>query len=629
MSAPRILIYLIRRDLRLSDNPVLSEVARLSKQSPQSFTHLLPLYVFPAQQVEISGFLTSPDLRSPYPEARSQVGGFWRCGPHRARFLAESVFDLKSGLEKVGSGLVLRVGASGDVVHGLLEGFKKNESDVVGVWMTGEESVEEKREEREVRRTAESQSVQFKLWTDEKYYIDDRDLPVSVSSDLPDVFTTFRKMVEPLREAPRRSLRRIDGLPPLPPRSSIPDQAAPFSIPDTFDDTLQALLAPLERDVGLNVAPTWPEGAKSAHSFHGGETSGHDRMRHLLASGAMSSYKDTRNGLLGEDFSTKLSAWLALGCVSARQVHEYLVAFEDGSNDLGSTAQGYGHGENKGTAAVRFELLWRDYMRLCTRKFGPRLFRVEGFRDDRAYQWKDPAKDADARYKTHRFLEGRTGTGLIDASMRELFLTGYTSNRARQNVASFIAKHLGIDWRIGAEWYESMLVDYDVSSNWGNWQYTAGVGNDPRGEARIFNPVKQAFDYDSQGEYVKAWVPELRRLNEPQEIFQAWKVPVARREEVGLVGLEWVDEPLKRIEFTVGRGKGRRGRGGGGGGGGGSGGGDGGRGGRGDGGRGGRGRGRGKGPGRGGRGREGSGAGESSGSGGWYRGRGRGGPVSG
>ncbi len=88
-----------------------------------------------------------------------------------------------------------------------------------------------------------------------------------------------------------------------------------------------------------------------------------------------------------------------------------------------------------------------------------------------------------------RFLRGTTGTGLIDASQRELLFTGYTSNRARQNVASYLAKHLGINWKLGAEWYESMLVDYDVSSNWGNWQYVAGVGNDPRGEARVFNPI--------------------------------------------------------------------------------------------------------------------------------------------
>ena len=296
----------------------------------------------------------------------------------------------------------------------------------------------------------------------------------------------------------------------------------------------------------------------------------------------MTAYKDTRNGLLGQDFSTKLSAWLALGCITARQTHTYLLDFENGSTDLGKGVQGYGRGENKGTAAVRFELLWRDYMRLCTRKFGPQLFRIEGFRGDKSFPWKYPheKKDSESYEKLQRFLEGKTGTGLIDASMRELFLTGYTSNRARQNVASFLAKHLGIDWRLGAEWYESLLTDYDLSSNWGNWQYVAGVGNDPRGEARVFNPVKQAFDYDPQGDYVKNWVPELRKLNDPQVVFQAWKLDAESRKEYGLEGVEWVENPLRRIEFHVRRGApngrgggGKGGRGGGSRGGGGSGGG--------------------------------------------------------
>lgn len=251
---------------------------------------------------------------------------------------------------------------------------------------------------------------------------------------------------------------------------------------------------------------------------------------------------------------------------------------------------GYGAGQNDGTKSIRFELLWRDYMRLCTRKFGPKLFRLSGFKAEGEERWNSPSRPstgssaAEVKSQIERFLNGTTGMGLIDASLREMYHTGYTSNRARQNVASFLAKHLKIDWRIGAEWYESMLVDYDLSSNWGNWQYLAGVGNDPRGEARIFNPVKQAFDYDPNGDYVKAWVPELRDLTEPAEIFQAWTVREERRKEVGLEGLDWVESPLLKINFTVnrrgrhpGRSRGDRGnghsgghgRGGGGGGGGG------------------------------------------------------------
>ena len=341
--------------------------------------------------------------------------------------------------------------------------------------------------------------------------------------------------------------------------------------------------------------PTMPSGVQSAHPFSGGSKAANDRVRHLIESGAMTSYKDTRNGLLGLDFSTKLSAWLALGCISSRQVHWMMMDFEDGKSDVGKGAKGYGAGENKGTAGVRFELLWRDYMRLCTRKFGTRLFYLDGYKQDKDAKFnfisspfshstekknKGGVNDGDTKTAVERFIRGQTGIGLIDASQRELFLTGWTSNRARQNVASYLAKHLGIDWRIGAEWYEANLVDYDVSSNWGNWQYVSGVGNDPRGDARVFNPVKQALDYDQNGDYIRAWVPELRDVGQGSKsesggeraqisneelmgIFQAWRMPKDEKKRLGLEGVVWVEKPLKRIEFSINRrgGGSKRGRG--------------------------------------------------------------------
>ena len=346
----------------------------------------------------------------------------------------------------------------------------------------------------------------------------------------------------------------------------MPTQSSPFTIPDTFEGLESALMKPLLDDPPLRKPPPVPANVSSAYPFHGGCREGLKRIQSLIGSGAMTKYKDTRNGLLGTDFSTKLSAWLALGCITARQVHAQLLDFEDGRDDQYKSTEGYGKGENKGTAAVRFELLWRDYMRLCTRKFGPRLFRLEGFRNDTSYPWKTPGTKSggpEVQEIFDRFLRGATGTSLIDASQRELFLTGYTSNRARQNVASFLAKHLGINWKLGAEWYECMLTDYDVSSNWGYWQYVAGVGNDPRGEARVFNPIKQACDYDPRGEYCKAWVEELRPLEEPQEVFQPWKVGSEKRQELGLKGLDMVERPLKKIDFKVGgRGRGAKGGGG-------------------------------------------------------------------
>lgn len=556
MSSPRILIYLLRRDLRLADNPVLHETSKVFQQSQHLYTHFLPIYIFAAQQIEISGFLSSDSERSPFPEARSNVAGFWRCGHHRARFLAESVWDLKESLHNIGSDLEIRVGLAGQVIQELINAFKKESAEVAEIWMTVEEGVEEKREERDVKEAAERAGTKFKLWTDEKYYVDDRDIPFRNPRDLPDVFTSYRKQVEPLREAPRRVLPPPAKLPPPPP--SIPSQPHPFKIPTTLEETIANLHKPLDPSLGLSNPPTWPTGAASAHPFHGGETAGQDRIRHLITSGSMTTYKDTRNGMLGLDFSTKLSAWLALGCITAREIHKYLLDFEDGKTDLGKRVHGYGKGENKGTAAVRFELLWRDYFRLTTRKFGSKLFRIQGFKNDTSTSWKYPQKDKEVQRSVTRFLEGTTGTGFIDASMRELFHTGFSSNRLRQNVASFLAKHLCVDWRIGAEWYESLLVDYDLSSNFGNWQYLSGVGNDPR-EARVFNPVKQANDYDPQGEYIKTWVVELRSFDDPEIIYQPWKMNEDTKTELGLAGQEFVEQPLKKIEYHVRRNAGRGG----------------------------------------------------------------------
>jgi deoxyribodipyrimidine photo-lyase len=173
MAPPNLLIYLLRRDLRLEDNPVFHAVAN---DAAKTYTHLLPVYIFPAQQIEVSGFIPQgSEEKSPYPEARSGIGKFWRCGPHRAKFIAESVWELKEALGNVGSGLEVRVGMLGGVLEDLLAGFKGDEEGVnVGaVWMTAEEGVEEKVEEKDCEKICKATGVEFKLWKDEKYFIDE------------------------------------------------------------------------------------------------------------------------------------------------------------------------------------------------------------------------------------------------------------------------------------------------------------------------------------------------------------------------------------------------------------------------------------------------------------------------
>ena len=162
----RVLIYLLRRDLRVSDNPILHHL----ETNDHDFTHFLPVYVYPAHQIEISGFLRDGEAKSPYPEARSRVAGYWRAGPHRVKFLAQSVWDLRKNLEDVGSGLEMRVGMMADVVESLL---REKNMEVGAVWMTGEDAVEERQEENAVDTVCQQHHVDFKLWQDEKYFIDE------------------------------------------------------------------------------------------------------------------------------------------------------------------------------------------------------------------------------------------------------------------------------------------------------------------------------------------------------------------------------------------------------------------------------------------------------------------------
>lgn len=170
MSNPRVLIYLLRRDLRLQDNKILAQITQATKQSNPPFTHLLPLYIFHPGQIEVSGFLKE-GASSPFPEARSRVARFWRCGPHRAQWLAESLWDVKQSLTKLHSGLELRVGRSADVVKNLIEGLKSQNNEVVGLWMHRDWLTEERREEREVREVVTGLKIKFESFDPDAYFI--------------------------------------------------------------------------------------------------------------------------------------------------------------------------------------------------------------------------------------------------------------------------------------------------------------------------------------------------------------------------------------------------------------------------------------------------------------------------
>ncbi len=390
--------------------------------------------------------------------------GFAKTGEHRAQFLIETVQDLKQSLKKRGCDLVVRIGKTEDILFELAQKWHVS-------WIFA--NMERTNEEFFVQSVLEKKlwSIGVELWLlrgKMLYYTQDLPFPVAHT---PEIFTQFRKEVE--RIVPIRL--------PLPAPNRFPKWTTRVEIGEI----------PTAETFGWK--PISPD-LRTAFPFKGGETAGLARLKsYLWDTDAIKTYKETRNGLLGTAFSTKFSPYLAQGCLSPKMIYHEIKQYEAAK------------GGNESTYWVFFELLWRDYFRLMGKKHGNLIFQKQGLARNQNLNLKDD------RNVFQKWADGKTGVPFIDANMRELNATGFMSNRGRQLVASFLVKDLNINWLLGAEYFESKLLDYDPCSNYGNWNYVAGVGNDPR-EDRYFNISKQAKNYDPNGDYVRTWLPELAQI---------------------------------------------------------------------------------------------------------------------
>ena len=327
---------------------------------------------------------------------------------------------------------------------------------------------DERRENEMTERALAAAGVKL-LVHDETTMIAVDDLPFAIDQ-LPEVFSNFRRLVE-------KSCRVRAPL-AVPSLASLSD-----SLCDDAEASSNATMAAADLMEARETAVTTDP--RAAFTVHGGRSHGLARMqRWFWETDCIARYKQTRDGLVGADFSSRLSSWLALGTLSPREVAAEIRRYE---------AERVA---NDSTYWMFFELLWRDYFHFWVRRWQGRAFKASGVLG------RTPCGTQD-RDTFLRWCEGSTGEPFIDASMRELAATGQLSNRARQNVASWLARSEGIDWRWGAAWFESQLIDFDVGPNWGNWQYVAGVGNDPRN--RIFDVRAQAQRYDEDGAYRAHW----------------------------------------------------------------------------------------------------------------------------
>ncbi len=453
----RILLW-YRNDLRVHDHEPLH-------QAVGAGAAVIPFYCFDPRQFGKTAF------------------GFVKTGAFRAQFLLESVADLRRSLQSLGSDLVIRQGFPEQLIPELVTSLG-----ITAVYYHREVTSEEGAIEAALRTVLKPMGVKFQsFWGHTLYHLDD--LPFGIRQ-IPELFTTFRKRVEQ-ESSVNLPVATPTTLPRLP-------TVSPGDLPQLGEFGLEP---PVADDRGVLT-------------FQGGETAGMARLKDYFWQGdRLRTYKETRNGMLGADYSSKFSPWLALGCLSPRYIHVQAQEYETQRI------------RNDSTYWLIFELLWRDYFRLICAKHGAKVFQPAGL------QGIDiPWKQDWVRFDQWR--DGMTGFPLVDANMRELTATGYMSNRGRQNVASFLTKNLGIDWRMGAEWFESLLIDYDVCSNYGNWNYTAGVGNDARG-FRFFNIQKQAKDYDPQGAYVKHWLPELADVP-AAKVHEPWKLQPVEQQRFGV-----------------------------------------------------------------------------------------------
>jgi deoxyribodipyrimidine photo-lyase len=436
-------LYWFRSDLRLIDNPNFLSACSASDA-------LLPIYVHAPQE--------------------SLIWGFGRISEHRQRFLHDALSDLRQQLELFGSDLLeLQAPQDSSISAVDLVISIAHQHGIQTIYCEVIQAPEEMQALTLLRQAglivhAELESTMIAV----------RDLPFSPEA-MPDQFTQFRNKIEKAKYLFTEPVSAPSQIPPLPANFKRSELATDTLIPPRTESALPKNGHP------HSSFPHYLE------TYRGGTRAAVAHLQQYLERALPHSYKATRNQLHGLDYSSKLSPWLALGSISARSVMQELKRFESEQ------------GANEGSYWLWFELLWRDYFRALHLKYGKQLYCASGLN-----QSEKPIHNARG---FERWYSGTTGESIVDAGMRELKATGYLSNRLRQVVASYLIYDLHSDWRAGAAWFESQLLDYDVYSNQGNWLYIAGRGTDPRG-GRRFNPQKQAQDHDANGSYRALWLSD-------------------------------------------------------------------------------------------------------------------------
>lgn len=384
--------------------------------------------------------------------------GFRKTEVYRTKFLLESIIELKENLAKLNITLLIYRSRPEQIIPKIIK-----DHCIDTVYLQKEWTREEVIVSESVRSELNESKVDW-IESYDQFLFHPDDIPFDIL-EIPKVFTVFRKQCEKLIT--------------VRPEVSI----TPLLLDNLLEDSTEI---PSLKMLGFE---DFQVDSRTAFPFLGGENQVLQRIEdYFWNSKNISFYKKTRNGLVGTEYSSKLSAWLANGSISPRTIYHQVMNYEAQVE------------KNQSTYWLVFELIWRDFFKYISLKHGDDLFKIDGILH-KEYSWSKNKESV------NRWIHGETEEPFVNANMIELYHTGWMSNRGRQNVASYFAKELRLDWRIGAAYFESLLIDFDVHSNYGNWQYVAGVGNDPRD--RKFNIKLQSERYDPKNKFQNLWLQPI------------------------------------------------------------------------------------------------------------------------
>lgn len=385
--------------------------------------------------------------------------GFTHMGLHRRGFIEHALEDLRIRFRQLGAELLVLYG---DPLESICKLVQQN--NISHISYEAHHGFNETKQIDQLEDWIAQHASNIELLGGSSNYLYSiEDLPFALEN-MPDTFSPFRRKVEKYAQVQ------------LPNVTPIAFSSHPINVDGNHVYELS----------GVSEIPD--------DGYNGGESAAQKRIEtYFFESDRIAQYKETRNGLDGWDFSSRLSVFLAHGCVSPRYVVQKIKEYE--SQRVA----------NDSTYWLFFELLWREFFHLQHKKHGAQFFARDGIQRKAPPQSQHRRSHNSSADAFEQWCSGDTGYDIVDACMRQLNQTGFMSNRGRQLVASCFVHELGLDWRYGAAYFEQQLIDFDVASNWGNWQYLAGVGSDPRGH-RQFNLNKQTEIYDPKRRFVDSWL---------------------------------------------------------------------------------------------------------------------------